>query len=162
MRKVCQIVVLLLWTVGASAQNGLQGTWVMSHGALGVKVTNTMTFSSDTRGTVTNKYAVTMDISQMGTKVSGETEISECGTFIYDGSTLTINWDRNSLVTTSKAVEVTKDGEPVPDAARKFQDMMNEISDVMSSVEMSVDSYTEVKIKTDRISLDGDKFKRVK
>lgn len=153
---------MLLWTVGAFAQNELEGSWIMSQGALGAKVINTMTFSSESQGTVTNKYVVTMDISKFGVKVSGETEISESGTFVFDGSTLTINWDPDSITTTAKAVEATKDGKPIPDAAKEFQNLFDEITDAMCSAEMATDTYTNVKIKDDKLSLDGDKFKRVK
>ena len=40
--------------------------------------------------------------------------------------------------------------------------MFDEITDAMCSAEMATDTYTNVKIKDDKLSLDGDKFKRVK
>lgn len=162
MKKVFQIVVMLLWSVVGFAQNGLQGAWVLSQSIFGIKVANTMTFSSDSQGIVTNEYTVTVDISRMGVKISGKTEMSERGSFSFDGSTLSINWDLNSVVTTSQGIEATRKGEVIPEAAEQFQSLFDEIADAMCSAEMANDSFTDVTIKADKLSLDGDKYKRVK
>ena len=171
MKRLGLIALLLFLAASSFAQIPLKGTWNIKMSFMGNTATNTLIFDDDSSGHVSDEAFTSIKMNFAGVKVYGSVTCSISGTFVLDGTTLTIKWDKDTYREDMVPVTATVQGEPNTDLQKETQ---GELDTMLAGVRSELDSdevYTDVKIKNGKLWLtskgdsgkdETDKYSRVK
>ena len=171
MKRLGLIALLLFLAASSFAQIPLKGTWNIKMSFMGNTATNTLTFDDDSCGRVSDEAFASIKMNFGGVKLFGSVACSISGTFVLDGTTLTIKWDKDTYNEDVVPVTATVQGEPNADLQNETQ---GELDAMLADLRSDLDGdevYTGVKIKNGKLWLtckgdsgkeETDKYSRVK
>lgn len=120
------LLTLLTLTVKAQAPASVAGKWSSCTTNMGVTSNNVMEFDGDTSGHCHLESHVTLAISAMGIEVSGESIITDEGTFEYKDGRLVLRWDAEKITCEFlKPIACTKGGKPDEKTRREVESIFD-------------------------------------
>ena len=154
MKKYLLIALSLLLVASvAFAQTSLEGSWNIKMSAMGLSGSNTMTFDGATSGNTTQNASVKMAMNFFGVKIDGEVNASVTGTFVLEGTTLTIKWDKSTLKTERKPVVATTGGERNAELEKETTDQLDEMfNEIVKNLDDD-EVYTNVRVQGNKLHL---------